>query len=73
MDKTCTTCKYEPDWKMFDEIHAMFEAGRCKYPLPKTITPYIGKTKDTLYFKDHAGKCIVNTWSGDTCYAWEAK
>ena len=76
MSKTCTTCKFEPDWKRFDERHGFqtaFDAGKCKYPLPKTLTPCVGKTKSTLYITDMNGKPVADAWDGDLCYAWEAK
>ena len=76
MNKTCTTCKYEPDWEELvecEEFETILEAGRCRYPLPLTMTPHIGKTVETIRLKDMNGRYLVNSWSGVLCYAWEAK
>ncbi len=76
MTKSCVSCRWEPEWELFDKRHGyqgVFEAGKCKYPLPMTITPYIGRSRDDLYMRDSNGKAFVDTWSGAMCYAWESK
>lgn len=75
MTKSCVNCRWEPEWKLnnfFDTVPD-FEAGKCKYPMPPNTTPYVGKDEESLYFKDSAGKYIVEMCSTTKCYAWEPK
>jgi len=76
MIKNCTTCKYEPDWKLYSKKEGYgwdCNAGKCKYPLPPNNTPFIGFGPDSSKYKTPHGKYFVDITSDCKCYAWEAK
>ena len=69
MNKSCLTCKYEPDWGEFSDGELTMVYGSCKYLLPNIKLPSCvsGLTKKSICkFKDNSG---VYT----RCPVWEKK
>lgn len=77
--KSCFNCEYEPDWqvdkniKIHHKINAL--AGRCKFPIPFTLAPYLCMDDDARTLKGSDGKYVFDHCLDDStsCNAWKEK